>query len=229
LKQNIYTSSYTAQLFNSLSRSYDVVNYITSFGFSTRWRRQFLGHLPPQQPKAVLDLMTGIGEVIPYLRIQYPGAEITALDISAGMLEAGRSKHTDVQFMQADILTYVPDKQYDIVVSAFGLKFFNDDQLQLIARTIAASLKPGGHFSLIETSSPANPILHLAYKIHLKYVVPAVGFVLSGGRKDFSMLWRYTEAYKSSGTVARCFREAGLTTYTDSYFWGCATGVHGVK
>lgn len=39
------------------------MNFITSFGFSIRWRRQFLDPLKPTKQKVeIIDLLTGMGE-----------------------------------------------------------------------------------------------------------------------------------------------------------------------
>ncbi|MGO4708427.1 class I SAM-dependent methyltransferase [Chryseobacterium sp. 2TAF14] len=42
---NIYEPKFVKQLFNQMSGSYERMNYITSFGFSIRWRKQFLSKL----------------------------------------------------------------------------------------------------------------------------------------------------------------------------------------
>jgi ubiquinone/menaquinone biosynthesis C-methylase UbiE len=40
----IYDQKYVAQLFDEMSASYERMNYITSFGFSKRWRDQLLAN-----------------------------------------------------------------------------------------------------------------------------------------------------------------------------------------
>lgn len=35
----IYNPDFVRELFDSMSKSYERMNYITSFGFSERWRR----------------------------------------------------------------------------------------------------------------------------------------------------------------------------------------------
>ena len=42
MENNIYNPEYVKGLFNKMSSSYERMNFITSFGFSIRWRRQFL-------------------------------------------------------------------------------------------------------------------------------------------------------------------------------------------
>ncbi|WP_206598632.1 hypothetical protein [Rufibacter ruber] len=47
-----------------MASSYEGMNYLTSFGFSYVWRRQFLQPLPSLQGAVkVADLMTGMGEM----------------------------------------------------------------------------------------------------------------------------------------------------------------------
>lgn len=43
--KNIYEPEFVKNLFDKMSSSYENMNYITSFGFSIRWRKQFLSKL----------------------------------------------------------------------------------------------------------------------------------------------------------------------------------------
>lgn len=47
--KSIYDPDYVKNLFNQMSNSYERMNYITSFGFSIRWRKQFLQKLGDSQ------------------------------------------------------------------------------------------------------------------------------------------------------------------------------------
>jgi demethylmenaquinone methyltransferase/2-methoxy-6-polyprenyl-1,4-benzoquinol methylase len=70
------------------------MNYLTSFGFSICWRKQFIAALPPSaEPVRVLDLLTGMGETWSHIQKQYPKAEISALDFSEGMLKSAEVKN----------------------------------------------------------------------------------------------------------------------------------------
>ncbi len=65
---DIYEADYVRQLFDEMSESYDRVNYLTSFGFSQRWRRQCVEHALIQSGETVHDLMCGMGECWGYMR-----------------------------------------------------------------------------------------------------------------------------------------------------------------
>lgn len=67
--KNIYDQEYVRRLFNHMSGSYERMNYITSFGFSIRWRKQFLKKLGKSDDHLnVIDLLSGLGENWFYLR-----------------------------------------------------------------------------------------------------------------------------------------------------------------
>jgi len=49
MTENIYNSEFVKKLFNNMSSSYERMNFITSFGFSIRWRSQFIQHFKSTQ------------------------------------------------------------------------------------------------------------------------------------------------------------------------------------
>lgn len=233
---NQYDSEYIKGLFNKISGSYERVNYITSFGFSIRWRRQFLKPLKPTQNNIiVLDLMTGMGETWRPVKKHYPNCEFTALDFSEGMLDHARKKNR-VHFQDSVNITNqnalesdFPDQYFDVILSAFGLKTFNEEQLYLLAEETKRLLKTGETFSFIEVSQPKNRILRALYKLHLKHVVPICGRILLGNPEEYRMLWKYTDAYKNAELTQNIFDKAGLEVKFESYFGGCVTGISGKK
>lgn len=223
-------------LFDRMSGSYERMNYITSFGFSLRWRKQFVQVLPSSdQPLQVLDLLTGMGETWHVVKKHYPHCGFSALDFSEGMLKPARRKNEKefgnaVNILQQDLLNNtLPGGHYDVVLSAFGMKTFNAEQLQVVAAEVKRILKPGGKFSFVEVSAPRNRVLHALYKVYLKRVIPLCGRLFLGNPAEYRMLWRYTEKFMNSSQAVEIFRNAGLDVQPVSYFYGCATGLTGTK
>ncbi|MGV0947330.1 class I SAM-dependent methyltransferase [Empedobacter falsenii] len=48
---DIYDPTFVKKLFNKMSNSYERMNYITSFGFSIIWRKQFIKALNKKESK----------------------------------------------------------------------------------------------------------------------------------------------------------------------------------
>lgn len=235
-RERIYASDYVRGLFDRMSGSYERVNYLTSFGFSLRWRRQFLDHVAAsKEPIAIVDLMTGMGETWDGIRRRFPHAACTALDFSQGMLahaaERNKKYRTGTfKLLQQDVLSNtLPDEGFDIVLCAFGLKTFDAAQLKMLAKEVERVLRPGGTFSFVEVSIPRNALLRVLYGLYLRHMVPLAGRLLLGDPAEYRLLWRYTSEFRHVGQAAELFRACGLVVEVDEYFGGCATGFHGRK
>jgi len=232
--EGIYAPDRVRQLFDRMSESYERMNYLTSFGFSIRWREQFVRKLPgSDEPLKIIDLMTGMGETWSGVRHRYPNAQLCGLDFSSAMLkhaERRNRRHVSgpVLLIQQDVLrNELSSAEFDRVFCAFGLKTFNEEQLHRLAEEVKRILKPGGGFSFIEVSKPKGALLDLLYCFHLKHVVPVVGKLMLGGPAEYRLLWKYTVAYGTSERAAEIFRSKGMKVSYDTYFHGCATGFHG--
>jgi demethylmenaquinone methyltransferase/2-methoxy-6-polyprenyl-1,4-benzoquinol methylase len=230
---DIYEPAYIMRLFDEMSHTYGVVNYISSFGFSERWRRQCAAKLNLPEGSVVLDLMSGMGEMWPALFRKARGrAKVIAVELSQEMCK--RSKATSIRHpafvVQGNALTLpLASNSVDAVVSAFGLKTFSDSQKQVLAGEIARVLKPGGTFSLVEISVPPSRLLRLPYMFYIRRLIPFVGRLFMGNPQNYRMLGVYTERFGNSDAMFAYLREAGLAATTDRFFFGCATGVHGHK
>jgi ubiquinone/menaquinone biosynthesis methyltransferase len=236
MTDSIYNPEYVKGLFNHMSSSYERVSYITSFGFSISWRAQFLEPFQSTIDKIeVIDLLTGMGETWGAVKTKFPNAKLTALDFSPEMLKNAKTKSekhfdNDVLLLQQDILkSELPSNHYDIVICAFGLKTFDEEQLHVLATETKRILKAGGQFSFIEVSKPRNKILKRLFGLYLKQIIPVLGRLLLGNPTEYKMLWRYTDKFDNAKSAEAIFNNQGLTTKSNSYFYGCSTGFSGQK
>lgn len=219
-----------------MSNSYERMNFITSFGFSIIWRKQFIRKLKKSdQEIKVIDLMSGLGENWEYLTKHYPNANFVALDFADEMVEKSRRKNlrqlgNRFKILHQNILeNKLKSQDFDIITCAFGLKTFNEEQLELLAKTVNRILKDEGEFSFIEISKPKAKILFFPYKFYLSKIIPILGKFFLGNPNDYRMLWLYTENFDNSQKVKEIFERNNLRVKYDSYFFGCATGISGKK
>lgn len=236
MQNDIYNPEYVKRLFDKMSGSYERMNYITSFGFSIRWRNQFLEPFSPTHKHVeILDLLTGMGENWNAIKQKFPNATLSALDFSDGMLAHAKQKNAKqfngtITILKQDVLNNtLPDQYYDYVTCAFGLKTFNHQQLQTLAAEVKRILKPGGQFSFIEVSKPDNAILNSLYGFYLGRIIPVLGKLLLGDPEEYRMLWHYTRAFENTEKAVRIFNAAGLKTEARTFFGGCASGLQGLK
>lgn len=113
-----------------------------------------------QSGDRVLDVGCGTGQTS--LIAAERGAKVTGVDVSRPMLELAHSRAgKDVQFLLEDAAQFRSDEQYDLVISRFGVMFFEDP---LAAFTnIRGALKPGGSLAFVCWQSP---------KVNLWVMVP---------------------------------------------------------
>ncbi len=91
---------------------------------------------------------------------------ITAVDSSAEViaLNAGRVDSPLVEYLQADIFEWQPERRFDLVFFAFWLSHVPAERFEPFWRTVASALKPGGRVFFVdsaysETSSARDHVL----------------------------------------------------------------------
>jgi ubiquinone/menaquinone biosynthesis C-methylase UbiE len=105
--------------------------------------------LRPAPHERFLDIGTGTGEIA--LRAARAGADVTALDISAQMLEQARSKAAreslSITFAEGDVqqMPYA-DESFEVVASCFGLVFAPDRGA--VVTELARVTRRGGRFGM---------------------------------------------------------------------------------
>lgn len=233
---DIYDTGFVQKLFDEMAGTYDTVNYLSSFGFSKRWRHQFVRQVALKPGMVLCDLMCGMGEcweaIGPDLT---PNDQIVALDFSAGMLRGATQRkaqlgHLNITLHQQDALANtLADNFADCVICSFGIKTLSHAQKELLAGQIKRILKPQGTFSLVEVSVPNGWWLRGLYMFYLKRIIPLVGRLLLGNPDNYRMLGLYTERFEDCQVMADILARHGLQVTYHRYFFGCASGVSGVK
>ncbi len=107
-----------------------------------------LGQVCADQPRRVVDLGCGPGNLTATLVDRWPTARVTGVDSSAEML-ARAQQHAlpgRLDFVQADLSTWVPDVRPDVLVSNAALQWAPDHEA-LIPR-LASLVAPGGWFAI---------------------------------------------------------------------------------
>jgi ubiquinone/menaquinone biosynthesis C-methylase UbiE len=234
---DIHDSRYVKGLFDRISTTYGYTNYLASFGFTERWRRQCVAKLPGLPPdSAGYDLMCGRGETWHQLLARHRSvSSLTGLDISSVMIEGARTQASQLEGVQIGLLeedvfeNTIAPASADFVISTFGIKTFNSAQLRHLATEVARVLKAGGRFSFIEVSDPKGWWLRGLYLFYLVRIMPIVEKVFLGYSYGFSMIGVYVSRFSDCSEFAGHLKACGLQVHQDRYFFGCATGVSGRK
>lgn len=143
----------TEAAFDAHAAGYDHAFSETQTGRYQRdlvWR-YLRGALNSKTHPRVLEINCGTG--VDAVWLQQQGFEVTATDLSAGMLEAAAAKTKDIQFIRCSFLeleNHFEPGSFDVIFSDFGgLNCADKEQLQKLAATAARLLRPGGRFIAI--------------------------------------------------------------------------------
>lgn len=117
--------------------------------------RSILGQVSLKSGDKVLDVGTGTGVMIPYLReIVGEGGRITAIDISENMIRVAESKFNfgNVAFIAGDVLvTGLPEGGFDCVLCYSMFPHFNYKKAAVLK--LAGYLKKGGKLVIAHSQS----------------------------------------------------------------------------
>ena len=172
-----------ASMFDTISGNYDNLNRVISFGTDVKWRKKVLQIVTQTNPKTILDIATGTGDLA-ILMAQTNAKKIIGLDISAGMLEVGKKKIMDknlnhvIEMVLGDSENMpFEDNYFDAITVAFGVRNF--ENLEKGLSEILRVLKPNGVFVILETSVPEKFPYKQGYAFYSKNILPIIGRLFS--------------------------------------------------
>lgn len=180
------------KMFDTISNEYDNLNRVISFGIDIKWRNKVVDIIGEMNPKTILDIATGTGDLAISLT-KTSATKIIGLDISDGMLSVGRKKieklnlANKIEMVLADS-EKIPfeDATFDAITVAFGVRNF--ENLEKGLSEIYRVLKPGGIFVVLETSIPTKTPYKQGYQFYSTKILPTIGRVFSKDKVAYKYL-----------------------------------------
>lgn len=203
-----------AQMFDNISGNYDGLNRVISFGTDVNWRKKVLKIVSTNQPKVILDVATGTGDLA-ILMTKTGADKIYGLDISAGMLDVGKQKiaqknMTDKIEMILGDSESIPfeDNYFDAITVAFGVRNF--ENLEVGLSEILRVLKPNGTFVILETSVPVKFPFKQGYAFYTKFILPQIGRLFSKDNSAYAYLSESASSFPFGEALNNILRNVGF-------------------
>ena len=182
----------TKEMFDSISKEYDFINNLITFGSHKKWKKQIVNISKKNKPKQILDLATGTADIAIELT-SIENCKITGLDISSKMLSIGQTKidklklnrNISLEEGDAENLKF-NDATFDVVTIGYGVRNFTN--LKNSLNEIYRVLKKDGLLIVLETSLPTNPLMSFFYNIHTKFYVRLIGKIFSNNSNAYNYL-----------------------------------------
>ena len=220
-----------ADMFDNISRRYDLLNHTLSLGIDILWRKKAIRLLKPFAPQTVLDIATGTGDFA-VEAVKLKPKKIIGVDISEGMLEVGREKMAQKSLVDLIELIYgdaenlsFEDNKFDVITVAFGVRNFENLKKGLSEMFRVTS--EGGHVMIIEFSKPGKFPVKQLYNFYFNTILPKIGKLVSKDNAAYQYLPESVAAFPDGPAFLKILNEVGykeakcipLTFGISSIYW----------
>ena len=181
------------EMFDSIAPAYDFMNRAMTFGIDKLWRRRAVKMIAEHAPKRILDIATGTGDLAIRLAKSLKPESVVGVDLSEQMLAIGQEKVkkeglAGIVSLSPEDCMHLPfeNEIFDCVTVAYGVRNF--EHLQQGYEEMHRVLRSGGVLCVIELSTPTSPLVKPFYKAYTKWIIPAVGRLVSKDVRAYSYL-----------------------------------------
>ena len=206
--------------FNSVSRKYDMMNTLLSFGIHHIWKRIAVRMLGLNSGDRVLDVCGGTGDLaVLAARAVGQTGHITLYDFSSAMINAGRFKKNNssirkrIEYIQGDVqqLSF-QNESFDVAMIGFGIR--NVIDMKKGFKEMYRILKPGGKMMCLEFSKPVSPIFRLLYNYYSFYIIPFLGKSITGSAQAYTHLPESIRTFPSPDELKDILKNIGFLHVT---------------
>ena len=207
------------EMFNDISKTYDVANRVLSFGVDRKWREIACNRCYEIYDKdrldIILDVACGTGDMCENwdkfakqreIKIE----KIIGADPSTGMLEEAKKKGLNATFVEAEAKDLpFKDDSVDILSISYGLRNVVDRKEGL--KEFYRVLKPGGLLVILEfTKLKKQTLLGMARDFYMKKVLPLIGGLLSKNFSAYNYLPNSIDGFLTKEDLVEELKEIGF-------------------
>lgn len=200
-------------MFDNIAPKYDLLNHVLSMKIDVLWRNTLVKWMNKDQPKEVLDVATGTGDLA--IAVQKgTGAKVVGLDLSQQMLNVGIDKIKKINLdreisMQKGDAENLPfeNNKFDAVSVAFGVRNFENltKGLSELKRVVKEN-----HSVYILEFSKVEGFLGPFYMFYFKNILPQIGKLVSKNNRAYTYLPDSVNAFPFGEKMKNILLETGF-------------------
>jgi demethylmenaquinone methyltransferase / 2-methoxy-6-polyprenyl-1,4-benzoquinol methylase len=218
-------ADYVRDAFARIADRYVLTNHVLSGGMDLWWRRVVTRRIKRWNPRRLLDVASGTGDLALAIQEACPDCEVTASDFCAEMLAHATNRGLRRTVVADALALPFPAEDFDVVTVAFGLRNMADYEAAL--REMHRVLKPGGRLVILDFSLPQGP-LRAPYRFYLHRILPKLAGWLTRERDAYEYLGGSIEQFPSGQAMRDLLARCGFTdTAADPLTCGVVTVYEG--
>jgi demethylmenaquinone methyltransferase / 2-methoxy-6-polyprenyl-1,4-benzoquinol methylase len=218
---------YVQNMFARIAGNYDLMNRLMTGGQDVTWRRYVIHKAQLPVDGHLLDIATGTGEIALEGLALVPGLQAVGGDFTVEMMQIGRQipVRRAIRWVGADTLALpFPDNYFDAVTSGFLMRNVIDVQKAFMEQMRVT--RPGGRIVVLESSPPKNNLLKPFILMHLNYIIPLLGRIVTGDAAAYRYLPDSTQQFRDPDSLAAVMSQVGLTDVSYQLFMFGTIAVH---
>jgi demethylmenaquinone methyltransferase / 2-methoxy-6-polyprenyl-1,4-benzoquinol methylase len=213
------TPARIAGMFDAIAPRYDLLNHVLSLGLHHRWRDRAVEAMSLPRGAQVLDLCTGTADLAVATTRLVPESSVTGVDFSGAMLRLGLEKvrklglDRRIRLVRGDA-AHLPaaTASCDAATIAFGIRNVAEPERALAE--LARVIRPNGRLAILEFGQPAIPGISTLYGWYFRYLLPAVGRLVSKHSSAYSYLPASVGAFPPPAEFAKIIAKYGFSSVT---------------
>ncbi|MBP9224757.1 MAG: ubiquinone/menaquinone biosynthesis methyltransferase [Verrucomicrobiales bacterium] len=201
--------AFVHRAFSSIAARYVLTNHVLSLGIDILWRRRVAALVQEVNPRLILDVATGSGDLAMSVSAAVPGARVIGADFCAPMLAEARKRGLQELIVTDGLSLPFPAQTFDALTIGYGLRNMADWEAAL--REFLRVLKPGGRLVILDFSLPRFWLLRGPYRFYLHCVLPFLAGALTGNREAYAYLGDSIERFPSGDAMLQLISRNGFS------------------
>ena len=210
-------------LFDNISKKYDIANYFTSLGLEKYWRRKFSRYITGNE-RYILDACcgSGISTLNIINKIKNSSAQITGVDFSEEMLQVARQRVLKIsskpggklipkiEFKAGDVSKLnFKDDYFDIITIVFGIRNVLDRRKAL--KEFFRVTRPGGKIVVMEFNYPQKLFFRKLYSFYLDRILVNIGGAVTKNKNAYRYLVKTIKDFPPVDDFSLLIASAGFS------------------
>lgn len=219
--------SYIKNIFESISKDYDLMNDLITFKYHSKWKKEIAMIAKEDNPKVILDIATGTGDIAINLS-KLKDSQIIGVDISEKMLDVAGDKirkmnitNITLELSKAEKLKF-KNNFFDLISIGYGVRNF-EDLINGLKESYRV-LKKNGKLIILETSVPNNFLIKYLYLLFTSIYVPLISFIFTKNIKAYNYLLDSTKEFPHEKEFKKILDSVGFKNIASKKkFFGIST------